>query len=198
MAQDREGQSRQERVGGRRQGLGREWGVAGAPRTTRSLRDLVVSLGIVLAIVGFLVLFVPRPNTDAVRVVDYTPLLTQARSDAPYPIVAPVGLSERWRTTSVRYEPDETATTWHLGFVTPHDAYAGVEQSNGPPRAFVQEMTNYGAAEGTTEINGLTWERRLRESKAQRSLVLAQDNVTTIVTGTAGWDELQELAAALR
>jgi Protein of unknown function (DUF4245) len=125
-------------------------------------------------------------------------LLTQARSDAPYPILAPVGLSDRWRATSARYEPHETATTWHLGFVTPQDAYAGVEQSDGVPRTFVEEMTNDGAPDGTTEIEGLTWERRLRESKAQRSLVLTQDNVTTVVTGTANWDELQDLAAALR
>lgn len=172
--------------------------MADSPRGTRTIGDLVVSLAILLAIVGFVVLFVPRPNTDAVKVVDYTTLLTQARSDAPYPILAPVGLSDRWRATSARYEPDETATTWHLGFVTPRDAYAGVEQSNGLPRAFVQEMTNDGAPDGTTEIFGLTWERRLQESKAQRSLVLTQDNITTVVTGTASWDELQELASALR
>jgi Protein of unknown function (DUF4245) len=125
-------------------------------------------------------------------------VLSAARSDAPYPILAPVGLSERWRATSVRYEPDETATTWHLGFVTPQDAYAGVEQSDGRPSNFIQEMTNAGGLEGTREIDGFTWQRWLRESKGQRSLVLTQDNVTTIVTGTASWDELHELASALR
>jgi Protein of unknown function (DUF4245) len=72
-----------------------------------------------------------------------------------------------------------------------------VEQSNGQPAAFVEEMTNDGGPEGTTEIDGLTWERRLQESRLQRSLVLEQADVTTIVTGTATWAELQELAAAL-
>jgi Protein of unknown function (DUF4245) len=177
---------------------GDDGSVADSPPRTRTIGDLLLSLAILLGIVGFVVLFVPRPNTDAVRVVDYTTLLTEARSDAPYPILAPVGLSDRWRATSARYEPDETVTTWHLGFVTPQDAYAGVEQSNGQRREFVQEMTNDGGFDGTTEIDGVIWERRLRESKAQRSLVLTQDNVTTIVTGTASWDELRELAAALR
>jgi Protein of unknown function (DUF4245) len=172
--------------------------VANAPGQPKTLRDMVASLGVVLLIVGFLVLFVPRPNTDAVRVIDYSSQLTQARSDAPYPVLAPVGLSVGWRATSVRYEPEETSATWHLGFVTPQDAYAGVEQSNGPRRQFVQEMTNDGKLEGTTEIDGVIWERRLRESKLQRSLVLADGDVTTIVTGTANWAELRDLAAALR
>ncbi len=124
-------------------------------------------------------------------------VLGQARSDAPYQILAPEGLSERWRATSARYEPDPGGTTWHLGFVTPQDAYAGLEQSDGRRTAFVDEMTNQGAPEGTTQIDGVTWERRLRPSRLQRSLVLEQGDVTTIVTGTASWDELQELASSL-
>jgi hypothetical protein len=179
-------------------GLREDKGVAEGPARPRTLGDMIMSLGVVLLVVGFVVLFVPRPNTDAVRVVDYTAQLTQARSNSPYPILAPVGLSNRWRATSVRYEPGQSATTWHLGFVTPQDAYAGVEQSNGPRAAFTEEMTNDGSPEGTTEIDGVTWERRLRESRLQRSLVLAEDNVTTIVTGTTTWTELQELASALR
>ena len=167
------------------------------PRALSTVRDMVISLSVVLAIVGFVVLFIPRPNTDAVRVVDYSTVLGQARSDAPYQILAPEGLSERWRATSARYEPDPGGTTWHLGFVTPQDAYAGLEQSDGRRTAFVDEMTNQGAPEGTTQIDGVTWERRLRPSRLQRSLVLVQDDVTTIVTGTASWDELQELASSL-
>ena len=50
-------------------------------RALSTVRDMVISLGVVLAIVGFVVLFIPRPNTDAVRVVDYATVLGQARSD---------------------------------------------------------------------------------------------------------------------
>jgi hypothetical protein len=167
------------------------------PRALSTVRDMVISLSVVLAIVGFVVLFIPRPNTDAVRVVDYSTVLGQARSDAPYEILAPEGLSERWRATSARYEQDPGGSTWHLGFVTPQDAYAGLEQSDGRRTAFVEEMTNQGAPEGTTQIDGATWERRLRQSRLQRSLVLEQGDVTTIVTGNASWDELQELASSL-
>ncbi len=174
--------------------------MAGEARGTRTVRDMVMSMAVVLLIVGFVVLFIPRPHTDAVRVVDYTSVLGLARSDAPYPILAPVGLSDRWRATSVRYsgESPDSDRTWHLGFVTPDDAYAGVEQSNGDRDTFVEEVTNSGDPEGTTEIDGRTWERRQRQSKLQRSLVLVEPGMTTVVTGTASWSELRELAAALR
>jgi Protein of unknown function (DUF4245) len=157
-----------------------------------------MSLIVVLAIVGFLVLFVPRPNTDAVRLVDYRTELARARADAPFAVAAPVGLSDRWRPTSVRYDSDDLSPAWHLGFVTPQDAYAAIEQSSGGNRTFVQKMTGNGSLEGTIEIDGLSWERRLRNSRLQRSLVLTRGDATTIVTGTASWHELRELATALR
>lgn len=166
------------------------------PRGFETVGDMVRSLGLVLVLVALFMLGLPRPHREAVTVVDYSLELAQARRAAPYPVLAPSGLSPRWRATSVRLSGEGGATRWHLGFVTPDDEYAALEQSN-EGGDFEARMTAAGAPDGTSSVAGRGWERRLRTSKEQRSLVLRSGGVVTIVTGTASYAELEALAASL-
>jgi len=52
-------------------------------------------------------------------------------------------------------------------------------------------------AEGSQQIGDANWVRMTGDN-GDRSLVLTADGVTTIVFGSADWDELTTLAAALR
>jgi hypothetical protein len=51
---------------------------------------------------------------------------------------------------------------------------------------------------GAQDVAGARWTRYARQDKLQNSLVLRHGRLTTVVTGTAGFDELERLAASLR
>jgi hypothetical protein len=173
------------------------------PRAPRHLqktaRDMVISLGVVLLIIGAFMLLSPRRHYDAVKQIDYSQPLRDARKVAPYRLAAPEGLPPRWRATSVRYDGDVNGDAqWHLGFVSPQDEYVGLEQTDGPARDFIFNLSNRGLEDGTTVVRGEVWDRYLRESRDVRSLARTENGVTTLITGTASYQEMAEFAAALR
>jgi Protein of unknown function (DUF4245) len=161
--------------------------------------DLVRSLLVVLVLVFVVVALTVRPHpASEVRRFDYSGVLVQARDLAPYDVLAPFGLPDTWVPTSARTAREGAAVTWHVGFVTPGDDYAGLEQSDGAPASFVAQLADRGVDAGTVEIGGATWRRVQGGDPEPRALVLRGDRVTTAVAGNATWAELRVLAASLR
>ncbi|HEX5567988.1 MAG TPA: DUF4245 domain-containing protein [Streptomyces sp.] len=167
-------------------------------RGTQTVRDMVLSILVIGLGAGFLYLLSPHGDSqDPVRPVTYDTELTTARRAAPYPVAAPEGLPESWRATSVRYRAQgEHGTVWHLGFLDPDNEYAAVEQSDGRPDEFVEQVT-HGArrTDRTQTVDGEEWARY--EGSKYDALVRQEPGVTTVVTGTAPFGRLAELAAAL-
>lgn len=163
-------------------------------RLRQTVRDMVLSLAVVLAAIAVIMLITWRPSPDPVRVVDPAPVLTLARAQADYPVLYPAGLDEAWRPTSARWEVTEQSEpepAWHVGFVTPDDAYAQLGQSATDDPDYVAGQV--GAAEPSGEWQG--WQRY--DSADQRALVLVDSGVTVVVSGTAPWPTLQLLAERL-
>jgi hypothetical protein len=166
-------------------------------RGLETVRDMVFSLGVVGIVVVVLLVLGRHSEQDPVKRIDYTLKFQQASQVAPFPLLAPQGLPERWRATSADYSPiDPTRTTWHIGFINPSDEYAAVEQGNGPTEPFVAEKSMDGRPVGYVDVAGEQW--RSYDGPKYRSLVRVKDGVTTMVTGTASFAELAQLAAALR
>lgn len=174
---------------------------------TGTVVDMVRSLGVVLLLVAAIALITIRPGDDGdgVRVVDYAVELTSARVAAPYEVLAPDGLTG-YRATSVRFTSTDDGIVWHLGFVSPDDAYVGVDQTDGDGEALVEQLTKAARpVEGDAafvDLGGRSWQRYDEggdegDEQVVRGLVLDGDGVTTLVAGTAGWQELEEMAAAL-
>jgi hypothetical protein len=161
--------------------------------------DMVRSLLVVLVLVFVVVALNVRPHPDSeVRRFDYSGVLSQARDRAPYDVLAPIALPDTWVPTSARTTHDGAAVTWHVGFVTPDDDYAALEQSDGNPAAFVRQLSDGGDRAGSVVIGTATWRRVEGGDPEPRALVLERDAVTTVVAGNAGWAELRELAASLQ
>ena len=74
-------------------------------RLGQTVRDMVLSLAVVIGVVAVIMLITLRPQPDPVRVVDPTPALLSARAEAGYPVVYPEGLDAAWRPTSARCGP---------------------------------------------------------------------------------------------
>jgi hypothetical protein len=168
-------------------------------RRFASVGDMVRSVVLVLGFVLVIVWLTPRQESDPVRTIDYTGPLERARAAASYQVYAPVGLPPGWRATSARLERTPAGEqAWQLGFVTPSDRYAAVQQSDGDPAGFVDAVAMSGRAQGSARVGGLTWQRRHAEDEDQRTLWRREAGSTVTVAGNASWAELEQLAAALR
>ncbi|MDX6761778.1 MULTISPECIES: DUF4245 domain-containing protein [Streptomyces] len=158
--------------------------------------DMVRSLAVIGVVVAGIYLFVPHDDkADPTRTVDYRVETITARRAAPYPVAAPVGLPEQWRATSVTYER-KNADAWHLGFLDPQQQYAAVEQSTDTSVKYLERVTHKATASGQTQQVGDTaWERW--DGEKYDALVRREQGYVTVVTGTASFEQLGTLAAAL-
>lgn len=178
--------------------------MAARRRGFESVADMLRSMGVVLAVVAVIVLITMRTKGQEVRLVDVSQTYSDASTGGatPFPLLLPVGLSDRWRPTSVYYDPPERTgvpgvTTWHIGYVTPADQYAGLEQTNGPANAALAAELTQPSPNGSVTVAGEPWQRWVQADGKRRALVRTQGAVTVVVDGTAGWPELEELAGSL-
>lgn len=169
-------------------------------RLLQSVRDMVLSLGLVLGVVALTVLITFRDEPDdPVRVVDTTPVLVGAATNAPFSVTLPQGVEPEWRPTSARVSvPGSQPFRWHIGYVTPSDQYAAVGQSNGTAAAYLKDERANGDTAETVRVAGRTWDVVERDDGKRTSLVNTTRGVTTLVTGTGTLDELKVLATSLR
>ncbi|MFF2074458.1 DUF4245 domain-containing protein [Kitasatospora sp. NPDC058162] len=170
-------------------------------RGRQTVRDMVLSMLAVGFVVWIGYLFLPHDaNSDPVHVVAYKVEAASAKRAAPYPLLAPEGLSDKWRATSVSYTPADInngkGNAWHLGFVTPSGQYAAVEQADVPREKLLADKVAGAQPDGTSDTAGRTWDR-VQGEKA-RALTVQTGSATTMITGTASYQEMAELAQALK
>lgn len=170
-------------------------------RGAQTARDMVLSLAVIVLAAGVIYLFVPHDDSkDPVKTVGYRVELASARRAAPYPVAAPQGLSKDWRATSVRYSADgPEGAAWHLGFMTPDNQYAAVEQSAPErPSRYLDEVTQGAEKTAKTQRVGDEKWTRWTGSRYDALVHTAKDGKSvTVVTGTASFRQLGHLAEAL-
>ncbi|MBA6441064.1 DUF4245 domain-containing protein [Streptomyces sp. DSM 41524] len=173
-------------------------------RGKETVRDMVLSLAAIGVVAAAIYLFgIPHdegPKGSGVKTVNYRVELATARRAAPYPVAAPEpgSLPKGWRATSVTYRPAaaEDGALWHLGFLDENEEYIAVEQSDGKPVPFVEEVTQQAReTKRTQRIDGKDWVRY--DGDKYDALVRAEPGVTTVVTGTASYGQLTKMAEAL-
>lgn len=162
----------------------------------QTVLDMVRSLVVLGVVVGGIYVVIPHDEkADPTRVIDYRVETLTARRAAPYPVAAPVGLPQEWRATSVAYER-KSANAWHLGFLDPQQQYVGVEQSTDATDGFIGKVTQKAKATGQTQqVGDRTWERW--DGEKYDALVRHEQGYVTVVTGTASFEQLGAMAAAL-
>ncbi|MEU6006846.1 DUF4245 domain-containing protein [Streptomyces sp. NPDC001698] len=172
--------------------------MAGSNGKQKTVRDMILSLGLIGIAAAVIYLFVPH-DTKApdIQRVDYSIELTTARRAASYPVAAPEGLPDTWKATSVRFRAHEK-DHWHLGFQDPDGQYVAVEQSAEKRKDFIDAASLGGrATKVTEEIDGRTWTRYT--GGRYDALVLENtEGATTVVAGTASFDRLTTMARALK
>lgn len=161
---------------------------------------MVRSLAVVLVLVGAIVAFNVADQPDpVVRDIDYADAVAQARQQAAYAVLAPRPLPTGWRATSARTRSEGAdAVSWHLGLVTAAGDYAAVEQTDGAREGFVDRFADGAERDGTVKVDGTRWRRLEGGDPEERALVRSEGGVTTVLAGSAAWDDLERLASSLR
>jgi hypothetical protein len=171
----------------------------GRGRNSRSVADMIRSLVVVGGVVVVLILIVPRPSGVSQPPIDVSAVAQGARATAGFPISVPRSLPTEWRATSARLlDGTDNVRTWHIGYQTSDAQYAAVEQAKGATAVWLRSNTQDGKAVGTQQVGDVAWTQVLHENRLQRTLQLVDGNVTTLVTGTASWEDLGVLAASLQ
>ncbi|MFC5182045.1 DUF4245 domain-containing protein [Actinomadura harenae] len=171
-------------------------------RLTTGLAGFATAIVACLLLVGVIYLITPRANKELLPTIDYGSQEWALAHNGPYQAWGPQGLPAGWRATSARLTglgEKGGPVQWHLGFIAPSGQYAALEESNEKAAEYVPRMTNSKAATGTRAVSGITWDTYFRRDKKANSLARTlPDGVSVVVTGTAGYDELAVLAAALK
>lgn len=166
----------------------------------QTVRDMILSLGVVLGIIGLIMVLTYKPLPDPIREIDIVPSSATALIESDFDILMPT--VEGQRATSVRWWPSEASgenKVWHIGaVVTDADGvqqYLQLSQSRATGSDYVAEQTSDGVVTGTREVDGIVWQ--VYESEKRRSLVTEREGVTIIVGGSGSLDDVVAAAQTL-
>ncbi|MFI6561612.1 DUF4245 domain-containing protein [Streptomyces sp. NPDC050534] len=171
--------------------------MAGSNGRQKTVRDMILSLGIIGIAAAVIYVFIPHDDSAPdTKPVDYRVELLTARRAAAYPVAAPEGLPKTWKATSVRFQGADF-DSWHLGFRTPDGQYVQIEQSTQKPAEFIDEASQGAhATKATQKIDGRTWTHYT--GGRYDALVLPGKGSTTVVAGTGSFEQLTQMAGALK
>jgi Protein of unknown function (DUF4245) len=171
-------------------------------RGFETVGDMVRSLGVVLAAVAVILLITLRPHPAAIKIVDPTQARQAAQAVAKFSAEQPSGLGVKWRLTSARFQPAIVSPTgsdvWHLGWVTPQNRYAALEQSDGAVTVLVRLALDDARLSGSGTGPFAGWQLWTGTPSSWRAYVLPVSSSTLVIYGSASDTELAELTSALR
>ena len=173
--------------------------MANQKRGTELISDMLRSLAVVGVVIVPLWLLIPHHSKQKVTVVDYSTALSQARRLTPHHIVAPQFLPATWRPSNVTTSGGNgKPVVFHLGYVTPTNQYASLDESDGDVDAFLQSLLGKKPSPlADVHVGAADWRSR-RGTDGRVALVSPSSPVTVVVKGTASVAELTTLAASLR
>lgn len=172
-----------------------------------TMGDLIRSLVVIIVPLLLITAFFTRDLGDhPVNEVDWRPVATLARSQSPYPVLAPVNLPEGWRAVQATWvrtgEPylngdASPRNLWKLGFLTSDDVFIGLTEGDLRADDLIRTETREGTVDGQSVVGDQTWERRISADERTRSLVESTPTVTTIVSADLPYEALETYAGIL-
>jgi hypothetical protein len=176
------------------------------PKSLRdSLLDMGRSLGLLLIIMALVLFLTPArglifpDKKDRMQAVDYSSVVSGFATVAHRPALVPAGLPSSWRANASSLFGNSPANAhFHVGWVTPGNEYAGLDESTGDPAGLIKSVLGRRGATvtGTTTIGGSVWQLRTSDL-GERSLTRTDGGLTVVITGTPKAD-INLLCASLR
>ena len=165
-------------------------------RTSRSPRDLVISM-VVLLVPIFLFVGVYRLlGHDNPPVVDTSGSFREARA-AAFPALSPTPLPGGWHALSSDFRAGQPASVLRVGLRAPGGGVVQLVESSQDSESLVaDELGAKARGQGEVDVAGSTW-RRYAGERGLRALVLVEAGRSVIIVGSAKDKELVQLAGAL-
>lgn len=145
--------------------------------------------------------WVPRATNTTQPTSDVAGIAREVGLSKRWDPAVPVGLPKGWQAVNVRLvsvanQPD----TWQAGYDAPGGTYARVVQTGNGDAGWVKAQTGDSNSAGSVTVHGVRWSKLLRSDGGERSLVRSSElgGLSTIVTGTGDWGQLQAFAKALK
>ncbi len=179
--------------------------MSGRTATRQAVADMARSLGLVLGIVAVLLLIGPArtlvfPGSDEQGPVDYDRQVAGFAKLAHTDALVPVSLPAGWRANAADLSTDRrTGTRLHIGWATPGDLFAGLDETDGDADALVRSVLGRRGTTvvGTRSLDGHEWQQR-RSQRGELALTRSFGPVSVVVTGSATDEQLELLARSLR
>ena len=167
-----------------------------ARRRGGTLRDMLLSIAVTLALVGFLVAVTHRDHGDGVRTVPWRAIAAQVAA----PLQPPADLPAGSRATSARLTSGSRRGL-HIGTLTAAGHYVALEAAATTAASYLDEVLPSAKPSGRQQVGATTWQRRqivTRDGHITRALVHQAGGVTVVVAGTGSWDELAAFVESAR
>src|SRR3954452_2520792 len=133
-------------------------------RPAKTFSDMGRSLGLMAVVIALLLLLGPArtlvfPGSAKVQPVDYSHRVT-AFKDVAGIVLTPTDVPRGWRANAATFDSSRGRAHLHIGFATPGERFAGVDESNGPPAQLVRSFLGARGSQvmDTTTVAGQTWE----------------------------------------
>lgn len=166
-----------------------------------SARSMIISMVLVMLAVLVWWAWVPRASNTTQPTEDVAGIAREVGLSKHWDPAVAVGLPNGWQAVNVRLvSVGEQPDTWQAGYDAPGGSYARIVQTKDGAAAWVQAQTGVSKPDGFVTVHGVRWSKLQRTDGGERSLVRSADlgGLTTIVTGTGSWDQLQSFAKSLQ
>jgi hypothetical protein len=168
---------------------------------------MILSLAVILLPILLVSWFFTRtPGAPPTPAIDWAPTLAVARSESPYPVLAPTALPGSWIPRKVVWaKPGRPGldgrpapgNTWQLGLLSPEKTYITITQRDADQSQLVADLSRNGAVDGTVTAGGRTWIRQVSPDGRTRALVATNGPVVAVVAGDTSYDALVAFATTL-
>lgn len=170
-------------------------------RGYETLRDMLLSLGVIVAGVLVFVALQPKNDHNPVPMVDYRSQVELLRHSATTAVTVPDPVPAGWDVNYTRVGTDG-ATELHMGLVRNRERFAQLDETTRPGQSFYTDAKVPAQAAGSVSAAGMVYEVRRSDGHAGLVRQVAGGGVVTLSDGGgdngATYDELVALAGSLR
>lgn len=173
---------------------------AAVRRARQTLINLLLALGVSLAVLLTFMMIVPRDDSNMIRAVDYSSIATDVRESVGVDVLAPESIPTGWWSNSARWR-DTTAdgvNYWHVGFVGPKNQYVGIDQAfETNPTWLAQKVVDYEQVSSSSPTGEytLTEYRGATDGKSGEKLFIyttGKNADAILIGGTASREEFAQ------
>jgi hypothetical protein len=171
-------------------------------RAKQTIRNLIYSMLVTLALTIAIVLVVPRDDGNRIQPIDYQEIAISAESSIDEEILTPA-IPDNWWANAARIEKDLNVQTWYIGFVTQDNQYIGLTQAFDSNPSWLANKLQGNWLDDVVTIGNREWEiwptlnPSVPKGTKEYAMVHNYGNKSVVLYGTASEEDFRILASTI-